>query len=161
MQHYEPGQGSWKEHETGLKQAGHNFWKTDIAQGHNINQLKSNGSKMQTSQIQLKAFNLQAKWHIWRQHDGSKALSKDQGVFPQMLEWSSHLSAYEITQPIKTNHTFHGHCTCPLLWPTLWSVLLSESEQIYLLPITVSLTEFLRDTMRHQWDIKSLNFIRS
>ena len=31
---------------------------------------------------------------------------------------------------------------------TLWSVLLSESEQIYLLPIAVSITEFF--TMRHE-----------
>ena len=31
---------------------------------------------------------------------------------------------------------------------TLWTVLLSESEQIYLLPISVSLTEFF--AMRHQ-----------
>ena len=38
----------------------------------------------------------------------------------------------------------------------LWSVLLSKSEQIYLLPITVSLTEFFL-----QWDIKNLSFIRS
>ena len=44
--------GLRKEHETGGKGTGHNFWKNDIAQGHNINRLKSNGSKM-TSQIQL------------------------------------------------------------------------------------------------------------
>jgi len=31
---------------------------------------------------------------------------------------------------------------------TLWTVLLSESEQIYLLPISVSLTEFF--ALRHQ-----------
>ena len=39
---------------------------------------------------------------------------------------------------------------------TLWGVLLSESEQIHLLPIALSLTEFFL-----QWDIKNLNFIRS
>ena len=32
--------------ETGRKVAGHNFWKNEIAQGHNINPLESNGSKM-------------------------------------------------------------------------------------------------------------------
>ena len=32
--------------------------------------------------------------------------------------------------------------------PHSWSVLLSESEQIYLLPFTVSLTEFF--AMKHQ-----------
>ena len=44
--------GAQEEHETGGKEAGHNFWKNDIAQGYNIDQLKSNGSKM-TNQIQL------------------------------------------------------------------------------------------------------------
>ena len=51
-QHCEPRRGSGKEHKTGGKGAGPNFWKNDKAQGHNINQLKSDGSKM-TSQIQL------------------------------------------------------------------------------------------------------------
>ena len=51
-QHCGPGEGSGKEHERGRKRAGHNFWKNDIAQGHSINWLKSNGSKM-ASQIQL------------------------------------------------------------------------------------------------------------
>ena len=32
--------------ETGGKAAGHNFWKNEIAQGHSINPLESNGSKM-------------------------------------------------------------------------------------------------------------------
>ena len=31
---------------TGGKGAGHNFWKNDIAQGHNKNQLESNKTKM-------------------------------------------------------------------------------------------------------------------
>ena len=44
----------------------------------------------------------------------------------------------------------------PLWWHILWTVLLSEFEQIYLLPITVSLTEFFL-----QCDIKNLSFIRS
>ena len=39
---------------------------------------------------------------------------------------------------------------------TLWSVLLSESKQIYLLRNAVSLTEFVL-----QEDIKNLSFIRS
>ena len=51
-QHCGPGQGSGKEHKTGGKGAGHNFWKNDIAQDHNINWLTSNGPKM-ASQIQL------------------------------------------------------------------------------------------------------------
>ena len=42
----------------------------------------------------------------------------------------SHSLAYEITQPIKTNHVIFCSHTWPLQWPTLcmWSVLLSESE---------------------------------
>ena len=39
---------------------------------------------------------------------------------------------------------------------TLWGVLLSESEQIHLLPIALCLTEFFL-----QWDIKNLSFTRS
>ena len=38
---------------------------------------------------------------------------------------------------------------------TLWNVLFSESEQIHLLPITVSLTEFL------QWDIRAWDSLGS
>ena len=44
--------GFRKDHETGGKGAEHNLWKNDIAQGYNVNQLKSIGSKM-TSQIQV------------------------------------------------------------------------------------------------------------
>ena len=44
--------GLRKEHETGGKGLGHNFWKNGIEQGNNINRLKSVGSKI-TSQIQF------------------------------------------------------------------------------------------------------------
>ena len=69
----------------------------------------------------------------------------EEWVVPQLLEWPSHSLAYEITQPSKTNHTtFHGRHTLLCDGPHSWSVLLSKSEQqIYLLPITVSLTEFI------------------
>jgi len=51
----------------------------------------------------------------------------EEWVVPQLLEWSSHSLAYEITQLTKTKHTtFHGHLTllcdgphpveCPFLW---------------------------------------------
>ena len=57
--------------------------------------------------------------------------------------------AYEISQLRKTNHTtFHGHCLPSAMAHTLWSMLLSESDQIHLLSIAVSLTEFF--SMRHQ-----------
>ena len=39
---------------TGKKWAGHNFWKEDIAQGHIINRLESNGSKMADKSIFLR-----------------------------------------------------------------------------------------------------------
>ena len=42
----------------------------------------------------------------------------------------------------------------------LWSVCLSESKQIYLLPITVSLS-YLFIYLFLQWDIENLRFIRS
>ena len=44
---------------TGEKRAGHKFWKNDIAQGHNINRLKSDESKMADKSLNL---NWQAKW---------------------------------------------------------------------------------------------------
>ena len=58
-----------------------------------------------------------------------------------------------ITHLQKTSHTtFHR---LSMMDHTVWCVLLSISEQIHLLSITVSLTEFF--SMRHQ----SLSFIRS
>ena len=39
-------ENKYKPFVTGGKGAGHNFWKKDIAQGHNINWLESNGTKM-------------------------------------------------------------------------------------------------------------------
>ena len=60
--------------------------------------------------------NQQVKWYIQRCHDSSIELLKDQGVGSgpnpgnlHPFESSSHSLAYEITQPIKTNHTkFRG-----------------------------------------------------
>ena len=65
--------------ETGGKGARHNLGKHDIAQGHSINWLESNGSKM-TSQLQpdldcqymLTVTDQQAKWYTQRCHDSSK-----------------------------------------------------------------------------------------
>ena len=64
-------------------------------------------------------------------------------VVPQWLGWFSHSLAYDFTKLEKTSHTtFHGHSTCLLWWLTPCEVCFSESKQIHLLPITVSLTEF-------------------
>ena len=50
-------------------------------------------------------------------------------MVPQLLEKSFHSLAYEITQPVKTNHnSFHG--TCPMIVYTLWSVLLSAAAAV-------------------------------
>ena len=58
--------------------AGHNFWKNDIAWGHNINKLESNVSKMtdKSTSDWTMILSQQAKWHSQRRHDSSKALSK-------------------------------------------------------------------------------------
>ena len=77
-------------------------------------------------------------------------------VVPQLLEWSSHSLTYEFTQLAKTNHAFHGHHIHPLWWHTLCGLCFSESEQIYLLPTAVSLTDLFL-----QRDIKNLSFFRS
>ena len=113
-QHCGSRQCSGEDHETGGKGAGPNSWKNNTAQGHTINRLKSNGSKM-TSQIQLNLDpHLQAKCQ--RCQDSSRHCQKTkEWVVPQLLEWSSHSLTYEITQLGKTNHTtFHGHqCNGP------------------------------------------------
>ena len=76
-----------------------------------------------------------------------------ESVVPQLLEWSSHSLAYEITQLIKKPTTPHSMATTLTLCdgPYSWSVLLSESKQIYLLPIAVSLTEFFCNETSRTW----------
>ena len=107
----------------GRKGAGHNFWQNGIAQGHNINQLKSNGSKMTDKSNSTKPW-----FSICKLNDtprGARTVPRhcqktEEWVVPQLLEWSSHSLAYDITQAAKTNHTtFHGHCTHPLWWHML------------------------------------------
>ena len=81
----------------------------------------------------------------------SKALPKDQGVdgspivgiiLPLISIWN-----YPAHKKLTTPHFMATTLTlCD--GPHSWSVLLSESKQIYLLPIAVSLTEFF--AMRHQ-----------
>ena len=92
--------------------------------------------------------NLQAKWYTLRcQEVPSHCQKTKEQVVPQLLEWSSHSLAYKITQLAKTNHTtFHGCSTCPLPWPTT-----SESEQIYLFSIAVSLTESFCNEISRAW----------
>ena len=63
----------------------------------------------------------------------------------------------KLPNPQKLTVPFHGR-TGPLqgLYSCLWSVLLSESEWINFLPVTMSLSEFFLP-----WDIKNLSSIRS
>ena len=145
--------GAWNRRKGGR----HNFWKNNLAQGHNWNQLKSNGSKLADKSNSTKPWSSTCKLNntprgsmtIPRHHQKTK-----EWVVPQFLEWSSHSLAYEITKCTKTNHTFHGHHIHPLQWHThsasLWT------KHIYLLPVAVSLNEFFL-----QWDIKNLSFTRS
>ena len=152
--------GSGKEHETGGKGAGHIFWKNDIAQGHNINQLKSNGFRMTDKSNSTKPWSSVCKLNDT--HRNAKRVpghgeKTKEWVVPQLLEWSAHSLAYEITQLRKTNHTiFHGPNTHPLRWPTpcglCFSLKLNKSTSY--LPLCLPLN-FL------QWDIKSLSLIRS
>ena len=65
--------------------------------------------------------NLQANWHTQK---GARTVprhcQKTEWVVLQLLEWSSHSLAYDITQAAKTNHTTsRGHHTHSLWWPTL------------------------------------------
>ena len=72
--------------------------KNDIAQGHNINRLKSNGSKMANKSNSTKPWSSTCKLN-----DTSKSAmtvprhyQKSRWLVPQLLEWSSHSLAYEI-----------------------------------------------------------------
>ena len=82
-------------------------------------------------------------------------------VVPQLLEWSFlpliSIWNYPGHKKLTTPHLMASElCLCKTV-QTLRNVLLSESKQIYLLPIAVSLTEFFF----LQWDTKNLCFIRS
>ena len=138
--------------ETGGKEAGHNFWKNDIVQGHSINQLESNGSKTTDKPTSTRLWSsisklndtLRGAMTVPRHYQKTK-----EWVVLQLLEWSSHSLAYEITQLTKTNHsTFHGHRTHPLRWYTLcglcFSLNLNKSTSYLLL----CLSEFF--SMRYE-----------
>ena len=135
---------------------GHNFWKNDIAQGDNINWLKSNTSKMADKWVSVKPWSSICKLNDIPR--GSMTVPRlyqktKKWLVPQLLEWSSNSLSYEMTQPIKTNcTTFHGHHSHLLWWPTLWSAFLPESEQIHFLPMAVSLLNSFNNEKTRNWD---------
>ena len=53
-----------------------------------------------------------------------------------------HMNSFWLTKPSQA--AFHGQSPCPQQWPMLW-----REQQIHLLLIALSLTEFL------QWDIRA------
>ena len=125
-----------------------------------MNWLKSNGSKIADKSNLTKPWSSICKLNniprgtrtVPRHYEKTK-----EWVVPQLLEWSSHSLAYEITQLRKTNHTtLHGCSTCPLPWPTTcgvcFSLNLNKSTSYLFLCLSLN---FL------QWDIKNLSFIRS
>ena len=131
----------------GRKGAGHNFQKNDTAQGHNIN--------IKINRVQEDKSNSIKPWSsICKLNDtprGARTVPNycqktQEWVVPQWLEWPSHSLAYEVTELGKTNHiTSHG--------PHSWSVLLSKSEQIHLLPVAVSLAEFFCNETSRAWGL--------
>ena len=104
--------------------------KNDIAQGHrhNINWLKSNGSKMADKSNSTRPWSSICKLNdvpkgtmtVPRHYQKTK-----EWVIPQLLEWSSHPLAYGITQLTKTNHTFYGRHIYPLWWHTFCGLCVS------------------------------------
>ena len=137
---------------------GHSFWKNDIAQGYNINQLKSNGSTDDKSNS-TKPWSLICKLNDTPRGGRtvpSHCQKTDEWVVPRWLGWPSHSLACEITQLKKTSHTtFHGPCTLlcdgphPVECASLW------------IPTNTPLTYLCVSNwifaVRHQ----SLSFIRS
>ena len=145
--------GPHEEYETGLKGAGHNFWKDNIAQGHTIKWLKSNGSKIADKSNLTKPWSSICKLNniprgtrtVPRHYQKTK-----DWVVPQLLEWSSHSLAYEITQLTKTNHTFLGCHTHPLWWHTVCGLCFSlnpNKSTSYLL-LCLSLKSFCNEISR-------------
>ena len=108
----------------------------------------------------------QAKWHTHKQQVlrsiikggkvGGSPIPGNLCPSPQIVGIILPLIAYEITQPIKTDHAIFQGCSCLLRWPMLctWSVLLSK--ETHFLNITLALTDFFL-----QWDIKNLSLIKS
>ena len=89
-----------------------------------------------TNQIQLNLDPQSASWVTYPE-DSSKVLSKDQGVS------DSPIVGMILVPIIIWNHPARKKLTTPhFMAHTLWSVCLSESEQIYLLPVTGSLSDF-------------------
>ena len=107
-----------------------------------------------------------AKWHTHKQQVlrsvikggkvGGSPIPGNLCPSPQIVGIILPLIAYEITQPIKTNHAIFQGCSCLLRWPMLcmWSVLLSK--ETHFLNITLALPEFFL-----QWDIKNLSLVKS
>ena len=123
----------------------HNFWKNDIVQGHNINQLESNGSRMADKSTSTRPWSSiyahhntsASQWHTQGRHDSSKAnhqrpkagtgpIPRTLCPFPKRAGIILPLViVYEIIQWIKANHiTFWCH-THPLQQPTLCGVCFS------------------------------------
>ena len=162
--------------ETGGKGARHNLGKHDIAQGHNIDWLESNGSKMtdkppstwpwlsayaHCNRSASEVIHPEVPWQFqdWPSKIRKSAVTQFLEISPsswKCLEKSSYSLAYEITQPVKANSTASRGCTGLLQCPTLLcGVYVSLSKPTFL-PNTLSLIEFFL-----QWDIKNLRFIRS
>ena len=122
----------------GGKGAGHDFWNSDIAQGHNTQGLDSNGTKMADKTGPLSSI---SKWNdTQRCHGSCKALLKDQGAgsaqileisapSPKQLEILPLISIWNYPAYKNLACKFQGR-TRPLQWPTLclWNAFLSESE---------------------------------
>ena len=138
----------------GGKRAGHNFWKNEMAQGHNINcinWLESMGPRWQRRRDLDPQ--LASEWLTQRCHAVPRHCQKTkEWVVAQFLEIStpspkqmkqpSHWLAYEITQPIKTNHT----TTRPLWWPKQ-SV---ECASLWIWINSFLNYNFVSSAMRHQ-----------
>ena len=73
----------------------------------------------------------------------------EEWVVPQFLEWSSYLLACEITQLAKINPPYSMATPLPsVMAHILWSVLLSESAQIHLLPMVCLSLNFCNEPSR-------------
>ena len=139
--------GAQEEYETGGKGAGHNFWENDIAQGHNTNWSKPNGSKMADKPNLTKPWSSICKPNdtVARPYQKTK-----EWVVPRLLEWPSCSLTYEITQLTKTNHTFLGCLIHPPWWHTLCGLYfsLNLNKSTSYLSLCLSLNSFCNEKSR-------------
>ena len=148
--------------ETRGKGAGHNFWKNDIARGHNINWLEPNGSKMADKSTWARPWSSISKLNdiprgartVPRHCQKTKKWAVDfqfleiSTPFPQIVQIILlFISLWNSPSPQKL--TTSSHRTHPLRWPILLS---AECASLWINTVLTQhfVPHWILSVMRHQ-----------